>query len=328
MIMAGRKLIIEIGKSKISEIFIRQFDAHFPDFRWKAGTQTITCIDDLVECVRTEKMTNALRAVCFAALHGFWEKNNRPLQDAEREILYLFRWQYVFTACDGKARQRNNNCGFAKSLMVKGKNTSLEKLKNVLRNSKLEGIYIRCIPLKNTEETKAAKKLTAGSAYANQKANQEANEDSDEEGADAEGSDSTEEKPKNTDSQPSLATVFRATRTEWGFDGWMGLYEGHAFLKKKEQEDKEAAASKAAEMAPNVKTESDLIAYVRQLMKAGKVKNKSDLARVLVKETENVLGESDAFFAFLNSPLPTWEIVQQAEDGLLDVRDFRLHFYL
>lgn len=333
MIMAGRKLLMELGKSKVNEIFIDQFHAHFPDFTWKAGTQKITCFDDLVECVRTEKMTNSLRGICFAALHGFWEKNNRPLQDAEREIMYLFRWQYIFTACDGSSRQRNNQSGFAKVYMVKVKNTNNDRLKNALRSCKLEGIWIRYIPMKSPEETQAAatKKLTAGSAAANQ----EANEDSDEEEAETEGSDSVEEKPKknvkDTDSQPALAKVFRATRTEWGFDGWMGLYEGHAFLKKEkadlEAAASKAAASKAAEMAPKVTTESDLIAYVRQLMRAGKVKNKCDLARVLVKETENRLGESDAFFAFLNSPLPTWEIMQQAEDGLLGVRNFRLHFY-
>ncbi len=340
MVLSARRLIMEIMKTKINALFKKFFAAHFPDYTWKAGTKKVTCIDDLVECIRTEKYDKLMRRICFMALNGFWEKNNKPILEIESQIMYMFRWKYINTSCFGAERKRLTNGACIKALGVKQKNTELEKIKTALRTYKLEAFFVRYMlgeeSGKETESKNDGKEEAADDAAEKEDGN--AKEQNASDNAKAKKNSKVcakaqkNSKGKKEGGEYVLGDVFRVTESEWGFDGYLGLYEGHVHLKERREKKngglaehpdlsllRSGANLRAATMAPDVQSDEDLIAYVRELMKAGKVRTKTDLARVLVDETDALLGEADPLLAFLNSPLPTNEIVGRASHGLISV---------
>lgn len=250
-----RKLVNTWAANMIRHHFVANFRIQYPDFKFKNGTREVNCVDDLTQLVRYGPYDDSVRDKVFFALHGLWETSNGCFKDMEDRVCDKFGWKFTSYNCNGTAKLRKTNSSCIKKAFVRQKNIVFAPLRNTLRKRRFEGILVRRQDLSLPAlEKKRMKKLERKKAKDPEIVN-----------LDCDGI--------VEDDMPPLKKIIVATNESYGFDGYLGLYEGHTLLNlvDKEKGASEDSASDFLERVSSKKakmTKRDLLMALKAEVEA------------------------------------------------------------
>lgn len=143
-----RKMIGDIGKSRIQAIFANKFNTYFPKYTFGGGRK-VTCVNDLLEAIVLEPYDDKARRMIHITLNVMWGGNNWAiiLEAMIMEVIGLaYTDEFIDPAKNGLevVVQRNHLGGFIAALLVSRKNRVCNQaIIRKLRTVRKEALYAR-----------------------------------------------------------------------------------------------------------------------------------------------------------------------------------------